>query len=111
MLIVWAYHSLVTLKFFEIAHLARINLDLNSKNLWFLAIAFLCFDVIILVKIIISFVIACKWKNQTIDPTIAVAKIEFYSFFTLGLFEFITVIFTLVVYFTVDRSIEQFEDS
>ena len=108
-LLAWLFHSIVTLFYFAIAYAARQIIQFDSKDNWLLAIALLCYDITFFIKMIVNFVFLCKWRNQKIDPTVVISRIEFKLFFTLGLFEFITIIFTIFMYFKVHKAFDQFE--
>ena len=66
---------------------------LAKDYLFYLAFYFLIFAIIFLIRIIIKIYLICKWSNQLIDPTLIESKIDFYSFFTIGLAEIILSIY------------------
>lgn len=71
----------------------------NNKNMPKIIAMWLTFCIIFVIRLIKSFYILCKWRNKKINPTIKESRVEFYSFFTIGLIEVNTQIIALYWYF------------
>ena len=63
-----------------------------------LAVFMACFALIHLVRAIMQIYLICKWCSKKSDPTIIESRINFYSFFSLGLLEMIFGLWGIVLY-------------
>ena len=73
---------------------------LSYSTLVKLFVFFLGFDIVFIIRIILRIYFIKQWSNMKTDPTVTEARVGFYSFFTLGLFEFLITIWGLVIFFS-----------
>lgn len=60
---------------------------------------FIAFCLVFLIRMFKAWYLRGRWKNKTIDPTLEEARVEFYSFFTLGLVEVCLQVLAMIYFF------------
>lgn len=60
-------------------------------------IFFILYDIVFFIRVCKCIYLIRIWKNKNINPTVAEARVEFYSFFTLGLIEAAILLSGLIV--------------